>query len=386
MISKTYTFALLAATLAGSAEAGHVRHSHNKRADTVPNICGSKGYDRGTGNYLYDDSGKSNSYAGCSAACLGDVKCKSFGYSSNECMLFSVALTGNFDADKGSADTYYDRGCLSAAGAAGGTPSSSTTKKSPTTPAATPSSSSKTSPSATTAKPSSTSKSSPSVAAATPSSSSKSSPAAAATTPSSAGGASPASSTTSTTTANTPFNPYASVGCPLPSALAVSGLKSTIDANGNNAGQVKVTYGNGTFSCPDTAGHCGTYNGLFDCNCDPDGLSRVISDGKSWVYFSQAYWCDAQEQRPTHGYQSLGLSANFTSLTDYLTCDKATKTCTQSKPLTIPVDWYGGAGIIGFAPIDVSGQYLPNCPSQAGHSPIVTNTATCTPAPAAATP
>lgn len=370
MISKAYTVALLAAALVGSSEARHNRHSHNKRAD----ICGTKGYDRGEGNYFYDSGGKYNSYSACSAACVADAKCKSFGYSSQECMLFNIPLAGNFDADKGSADTYYDRGCVSAAGS---TPSSST-KKSSTTPAATPSST----PSST---PKSTPKSSSSIATATPSSSIKSSAPAAATTPSSAAGGASSTAPTSTTT-NTLFNPYASKGCPLPTALAVSSLKSTIDANGNNAASVKVTYGNGTFSCPDTPGHCNTYDGLFDCNCDPDGLLRVISNGKSWIWIQEWYWCDAQEQRPTKALQSLALTANFTTLADYLTCDKASGTCTQSKPITVPVDGYGGGGIIGFSPIDINGQYLPNCPSQNAHSPIVTNTATCTGGAAAATP
>lgn len=364
MISKAYTIALLAAALAGSCEASHIiRHNH-KRADI---ICGTKGYDREQGNYFYDNGGKYNSYSACSAACVADANCKSFGYSNQECMFFNIPLTGNFDADKSSSDIYYDRGCLSAAVS---TPSLSSSKKSSTTPATTHSS---------------TSKSSSPVAAATPSSSTKSSTTAAATTPSSAGGAASSTASTSTTT-NTLFNPYASKGCPLPTALAVSGLKSTIDKNGNNAASVKVAYGNGTFSCPDTPGHCGTYNGLFDCNCDPDGLLRVISDGRSWLWIQEWYWCDAQEQRPTKSLQTLALTANFTSLADYLTCDKGSGTCTQSKPITVPVDGYGGGGIIGFSPIDVNGQYLPNCPSQNAHSPIVTNTATCTGAAAAATP
>lgn len=369
MIFNAYAIALLTAAIFGSAEAGHIRHTH-KRA----NICGTKGYDRGKGNYFYDSDGKYNSYAACSAACIGDAKCKSFGYSGGECMLFDVALAGNFDADKGSSDIYYDRGCLLDGAVA---PSSSSTMKSSTTPAAKPSS--------TTSKTSSSSSSSSSVAAVTPSSSTKSSTAAASTTPSSTGGASSTPSSTSTPT-NTLFNPYASKGCPLPTALAVSGLKSTIDANGNNAASVKVTYGNGTFTCPDTPGHCGTYDGLFDCNCDPDGLLRVISDGRSWLWIQEWYWCDAQEQRPTKALQSLALTANFTSLAGYLTCDKATGTCAQSRPITVPVDGYGGGGIIGFSPIDVNGTYLPNCPSQNAHSPIVTNTATCTGGAAAPTP
>ncbi|KAK2604335.1 hypothetical protein N8I77_007276 [Diaporthe amygdali] len=369
MFSKAHTIALLAAVLLGSAEAGNIRHNHNhKRAD----ICATKGYDRGEGNYFYDSGGKYNSYSACSAACAGDTKCKSFGYSSSECMLFNIPLAGNFDADKGSSDVYYDRGCLSTAAklsTSTTTTSSSTTKKSSTTPAPATSSTSK--------SPSS------SVAATTPTSSSGSSTAAGAKNPTSTSGAStPVATSTTTASLN---NPYASLGCPLPTALAVSGLKSTIDSNGNNAASVKVAYGNGTFSCPDTPGHCNTYNGLFDCNCDPDGLLRVISDGRSWLWIQEWYWCDAQEQRPTKALSSLALTANFTSLADYLTCDKA-GTCTQSKPITVPVDGYGGGGIIGFSPIDINGTYLPNCPSRNAHSPIVTNTATCTGGAAAATP
>ncbi|KAI3401467.1 hypothetical protein diail_10901 [Diaporthe ilicicola] len=378
MFSKAHTITLLAAILLGSAEAGNLRHSHlHKRAD----ICGSKGWDRGQGNYWYDNGGKYNSYSACSAACASDTKCKSFGYSSSECMLFNVALSGNFDADKSSSDVYYDRGCLSADSKS--STSSTTTKTSSTS-----SSTSKTStttktstiPAATTSSTSKSSSSSPVLAK--PASSTGSSSAAGTAIPTSSGAA--ASTTTASTTTNTLNNPYASLGCPLPTALAVSGLNSTIDSNGNNAGSVKVTYGNGTFSCPDTPGHCQTYDGLLDCNCDPDGLLRMITNGKSWIWIQEWYWCDAQEQRPTKALSTLALTANFTSLADYLTCDKATGTCTQSKPLTVPVDGYGGGGIIGFAPININGTYLPNCPSQNAHSPIVTNTATCT--AAAATP
>jgi len=65
-----------------------------------------------------------------------------------------------------------------------------------------------------------------------------------------------------------------------------------------NTASVKIQYGNGTFSCP---GRCGSYNGQFDCNCDSDGLLRVISDGRNWIWVQEWYWCDAQEQRPAKG-------------------------------------------------------------------------------------
>lgn len=167
----------------------------------------------------------------------------------------------------------------------------------------------------------------------------------------------------------------------MPKALAISDLKSTIDSTGRNTASVKIQYGNGTFTCP---GRCGSYDGLFDCNCDPNGMLRVLSDGKTWIWVQEWYWCDAQEQRPNKAYQSLALTLNFTSLADYVACDKATKTCTQSKPLLAPVGGYGGGGTMGFSPIDVNGNDLPNCPYRPGASPIVTNTATCTAAAAAA--
>ncbi|KAF4553164.1 Hypothetical protein D9617_8g051780 [Elsinoe fawcettii] len=100
-----------------------------KRAD----ICGVKGYDRGKGNYKYDDSGKNANYAACSALCAKETKCKGFGFGKKECMLFNIALTNNFDQDDGSADIYYDRGCITSSAPA----TTSATKPAATTPAAT---------------------------------------------------------------------------------------------------------------------------------------------------------------------------------------------------------------------------------------------------------
>lgn len=374
MLSKAYTISLLVAALAGSTEAGHLRngHSHIKRAD----ICGTKGYDHDKGNYWYDGGGKYNSYAACSAQCLGDPKCLSFAYSNQECMLFNIPLKGNFDADKGSSDTYYDRGCLSVP-AVENKPTTTTTSKSSATPAAkTSSSSTPTSSTAATATPSSTPKSS---------SSPTSNTAAVATTLSSAGGA---ASTPSTTTSAAPdfptANPYESKGCPMPKSLAISDLKSTIDSKtGTNTASVKIQYGNGTFSCP---GRCGSYDGQFNCVCDSDGLLNVASDGRSWIWVQEWYWCDAQEQRPAKAYQTLALSLNFTQLADYVTCSKSgtNTTCTQSKPLIAPVGGYGGGGTPGFSPIDINGKDLPNCPYRPGHSQIVTDTAACATATAKA--
>lgn len=105
MLSSLPISPILLGLLFSSASAGLLPQ---KRAD----ICGSKGYDRGQGNYYYSSSAKLATYAACSQQCTLDSKCKSFGYSTKECMLFSNALSGNFDADSGSSDIYYDRGCV----------------------------------------------------------------------------------------------------------------------------------------------------------------------------------------------------------------------------------------------------------------------------------
>lgn len=131
MLSKLRVSSLLLALLLDPASAGHAHQDfHQKRAG---NICGSKGYDAGKSNYYYDSSSKYATYDACSAKCIADTKCKSFGYSKKECMLFSIVLTGNFDADSGSSDTYYDRACISSPAAASTTTTSSATKAAATT-------------------------------------------------------------------------------------------------------------------------------------------------------------------------------------------------------------------------------------------------------------
>ncbi|KAG6354058.1 hypothetical protein INS49_005029 [Diaporthe citri] len=109
MFTKAVLFSFLSSSaLAGVLNAAHhAAHLDRRAAD----ICGKKGYDRGASNYDYDDSGKFSTLADCSKRCLASSQCLSFGYGGKECMLFSVALANNFDADSGSTDTYYDRGC-----------------------------------------------------------------------------------------------------------------------------------------------------------------------------------------------------------------------------------------------------------------------------------
>lgn len=130
MFGKNQASAILLAFLLESASAGPAHQKfHQQRAD----ICGSKGYDSGEGNYYYDASSKYNTYSACAAKCAADTKCRSFGYGKTECMLFNIPLTGNFDASSGSTDTYYDRGCLGASPSIASTTTSSTKATTTTT-------------------------------------------------------------------------------------------------------------------------------------------------------------------------------------------------------------------------------------------------------------
>lgn len=166
MFSNLQSLCLLLPLLSGLGQAGLVPQ---KRAD----ICGQKGDDRGAGNYDYDSSGKYSTYAKCSARCVADSKCKSFSFGGKNCLLFNVAVSGNFDADSSSSTTFYDRGCISysPASALSSTTSSSKTSSSTSKPSTTPSSakpssstsSSSVKPSSTPATSSTTSSTAPSV-------------------------------------------------------------------------------------------------------------------------------------------------------------------------------------------------------------------------------
>ncbi|KAF2156310.1 hypothetical protein K461DRAFT_275434 [Myriangium duriaei CBS 260.36] len=126
MVKSISLVSLALPLLWGSSSAGRVPQ---RRAD----ICGTKGYDRGQGNYDYNDSGKYSTYTACSARCAASAECKSFGYGGKVCMLFDIPLAGNFDADKGSSDTYYDIACISGATTSSGPVTTTTTTKPTTT-------------------------------------------------------------------------------------------------------------------------------------------------------------------------------------------------------------------------------------------------------------
>jgi hypothetical protein len=118
---------LLLTLLSGLGQAGLVPQ---KRAD----ICGQKGDDGGKGNYDYDSSGKYSTYDKCSARCIADKNCKSFSFGGKKCLLFNVAVSGNFNADSSSSMTFYDRGCVSSTSVPAPSPatSSSSTKSTST--------------------------------------------------------------------------------------------------------------------------------------------------------------------------------------------------------------------------------------------------------------
>lgn len=174
-----------------------------KRAD----ICGSKGYDRGKGNYYYSESQKLATYTGCSQQCINDPTCKSFGYSNTECMLFNIALTGNFDAGSGSSDAYYDRGCIKSTSSSASTSSSTKTSSSSTSKSTL----------------SSTTKTTTPGALATPTTSSKSSLSTTKTTTAPGQSSTPASGT-STTSSSASASVSIPAGCSVPSPITMTSL------------------------------------------------------------------------------------------------------------------------------------------------------------------
>lgn len=97
---------LFALTTAGLVSAGSPSPNN-------PVICGVKGYDGGEGNSYYSGNGKYSTYAACAARCAADKDCQSFGFGGKECMLFSIPLSGNFEADPGAPSTYFDKACPS---------------------------------------------------------------------------------------------------------------------------------------------------------------------------------------------------------------------------------------------------------------------------------
>ncbi|PMD32445.1 hypothetical protein L207DRAFT_590734, partial [Hyaloscypha variabilis F] len=170
------------------------------------------------------------------------------------------------------------------------------------------------------------------------------------------------------------LNPW-QADCPVPTTFYVNDFSFS-----NNSVILTVSYNNGTFLCPNTAANIITYNGIYDMYCDDDGLVRVLTDGFSWIWISQWSWCGAIPT--TTGDPVLEAVSNYTTFGDTLDCDQDdngnTIDCLQNTVnFAIPVQTFDIGGSIGFEPLDVQGNYLPNCPTYIDAQPIVTNTATC---------
>ena len=232
---------LLLPLLSGLGDAGLVPQ---RRAD----ICGQKGDDRGKGNYDYDSSGKYSSYATCSARCLASTKCKSFSFGGKNCLLFSVAVTGNFDASSSGSDTFYDRGCISSspvpAPTTSSTASSSKTSSSSTKP---------TSSAATSSVKPSTSSVNPSTSSMNPSTSSVK--------PSTTLAATPASTSSTAPGVTVP------AGCNVPTTFTMNSFKwfnstHNLDCYGRN-------YPADAQVCWNSASNTVCANGDPSCTCTP---------------------------------------------------------------------------------------------------------------------
>lgn len=63
-----------------------------------------------------------------------------------------------------------------------------------------------------------------------------------------------------------------------------------------------ITYGNGTFTCP-SAGDPNSEDSYFwdgaeqyNAVCDPDGLVQITTDGASYIYIQEWFWCPSVPQ------------------------------------------------------------------------------------------
>ena len=74
--------------------------------------CNVKGYDRGKPNaYYYDDNAAHANLEQCSAICRSR-SCVSFAFGSGACLLYSVRVASNFNAEPHSPYTFYDAACI----------------------------------------------------------------------------------------------------------------------------------------------------------------------------------------------------------------------------------------------------------------------------------
>ncbi|KAL2067250.1 hypothetical protein VTL71DRAFT_1674 [Oculimacula yallundae] len=172
-------------------------------------------------------------------------------------------------------------------------------------------------------------------------------------------------------------NPY-SATCPIPSTYVINNFISYDGPGGDVA--LTISYGSGVFTCPNTFEHSSSSNGRFTLDCDDDGLVKVVTDGKTYVYVVQKFWCD-EVPKPPGSYATLQSSANYTFPADALFCetdDINIRTCLQLEPdIIIPVQSYTAGGTISFTPLDTNGAPVPQCPTIVSTQPIVEDPSTC---------
>ncbi|KAF4616181.1 hypothetical protein G7Y89_g15226 [Cudoniella acicularis] len=127
-------------------------------------------------------------------------------------------------------------------------------------------------------------------------------------------------------------------------------------------------------------------------DCDGAELTEVDTDGFSWLYVFEQFWCqDVAPLTLTNGTvldtKSYGVDGSLANLGQYLNCttdaDTNIRTCIQNTAkIVIPLEtiwqlpFYTDPGVTPSDPISLNGTYLANCPTVYGH-PFVANPDSC---------
>ncbi|CAG8958749.1 hypothetical protein HYFRA_00011593 [Hymenoscyphus fraxineus] len=151
---------------------------------------------------------------------------------------------------------------------------------------------------------------------------------------------------------------------------------------GSSDSQIASLYGNNDFHCPrldiGTATHWSPYNGQWDLLCDYNGLVRVFTDGEG--NFGEGgvrrwYFCEDAPARGKYKYYTVENTASNFTIADSLDCTVSTdgiKTCTQTEPVTFPVQGYALGGTMGYSTMDEEGRWVTGCESRgSGKNPMV---------------
>ncbi|KAH8684409.1 hypothetical protein BGZ60DRAFT_426794 [Tricladium varicosporioides] len=195
-----------------------------------------------------------------------------------------------------------------------------------------------------------------------------------------------------------PTNTWAAK-CPVPYSITITNFKSSTNSLNETDGTAKVSlsisYNDTTLICP-TKKRTGlppsgyAYDPLI-MDCDGAQLTEVDTDGYSWLYVFEQFWCmDVPTMTFANGTvgnpNSFGVDAQLANLTPYLDCtidESSIRTCVQNTPkivLQIQTLWelpfYTDPGVTPSDPISLDGTYLGHCPTVYGH-PFITNPYTC---------